>query len=265
MNELQVFNYEGNNVRVVMVDNEVWFVAKDVASVLGYVSTNMPQVFQMVPSEWKGSNPIATPGGTQEMLCLSEQGLYFFLGRSDKPAALPYQKFIAGEVMPSIRKHGVYLTLETAQQIISDPDTIINLAQQIKAEREQNKVLQFKIEADKPKVLFADSVCASDTSILIGEMAKILRQNDVPNMGQNRFFEWLRQTGYLIRRKGSDYNMPTQRSVEAGLFEIREKAIPNPDGSTRVTKTTVVTTKGQIYFVNLFLADEDPTSPKPAA
>jgi anti-repressor protein len=119
-----------------------------------------------------------------------------------------------------------------------------------------NKELEQKIEQDKPKTIFADAVSVSNTSILIGELAKILKQNGV-DMGQNRLFEWLRNNGYLVRRKGTDYNMPMQKSMEIGLFEIKERTINNPDGSVRITKTVLVTGKGQQYFINKFLNEDE--------
>ncbi len=255
-NELQVFNFEGNNlVRVIEQDGEVYFVAKDVAQALGYSeASNSSRLFQSVPDVWKGVNRIHTPGGEQEMLCLTEQGLYFFLGRSDKPKALPYQMWIAGEVIPSIRKHGAYMTPETIEKTLTDPDFIISLAQRLKDEQEKNKVLKTKIEEDKPKVLFAEAVKTSEQSILIGDLAKLLAQNGV-DIGSKRLFKFLREEGFLMKT-GESYNMPTQRGMNLGLFEIKERTINNPDGSIRLTRTTKVTGKGQIYFIDKFLGSK---------
>ncbi|MBR0251141.1 MAG: phage antirepressor KilAC domain-containing protein [Synergistaceae bacterium] len=189
------------------------------------------------------------------MLCLTEQGLYFFLGRSDKPKALPYQMWIAGDVVPSIRKHGIYMTPKTQDELIADPDLIIRLAQEVKAERAKRAELEAKVEEDKPKVLFADSVSASKTSILIGNLAKLLSQNGV-KIGQNRLFRWLRKNGYLVGRKGESWNMPTQKSLDQKLFEVKESITNNPDGTTKIHHTTKVTGKGQIYFTNLFKSQE---------
>ena len=133
---------EFGKVRVVMQGEDPWFVAKDVAVALGYASTNMTTVFQAVPDEWKGSNRIATPGGEQEMLIISEPGLYFFLARSDKPTALPFQKWLAGDVVPSIRKHGLYATEEVVDRILDDPDFGITLLQRYKFEREQRQLAE---------------------------------------------------------------------------------------------------------------------------
>jgi anti-repressor protein len=247
---LQVFSFEGKETRIVEVEGEPRFVAKDVATALGYSesSTKGNDLFRNIPEEWKGVESVSTPGGIQEMLCLSEQGLYLFLGRSDKAAALPYQKKVAGEIMPSIRKYGAYMTPQKIEEILLNPDTIISLAEALKKEQTKSKELEAKLAEDYPKVLFADSVAASRTSILVGELAKILRQNGV-EVGQNRLFQWLRDKGYLMKEGGSR-NMPTQRAIEMGLFEIKERTIQNPDGSIRTTKTPLVTGRGQIYFIN---------------
>ena len=247
---IQVFDFKGNQTRVVMVDGEPWFVAKDVATTLGYSEasmSNMGQLLGAVPDEWKGRKRITTPGGEQEMLCLSEQGLYFFLGRSDKPAALPYQKTVAGQVMPSIRKHGAYMTPQKLEEVLLNPDLLIGLAQRLKDEQAKSAALEARAEADRPKVLFADSVAASDTSILIGNLAKLLRQNGV-DIGQNRLFQWMRKNGYLISVKGDRYNMPTQESMDRGLFEIVERTRISPNGNVHIDRTTKVTGKGQVFF-----------------
>ena len=256
MNSLQLFENGQFNVRTIVDDDgEIWFVAKDVAQALDYAYWQ-PNIVGHVPEIWKGIKRINTPGGEQEMLCLTEQGVYFFLGRSDKPKALPYQMWIAGEVVPSIRKHGAYLTPQAQEELIANPDFIIRLAQELKAERIKVKALQEQSAKDRPKVIFADAVDASANSILIGNLAKILRQNGV-EIGQNRLFTYLRENGYLIRCKGERWNMPTQESIERGLFEVKKVVINNPDGTTKITHTTKVTGKGQIYFVNLFLANKE--------
>lgn len=144
------------------------------------------------------------------------------------------------------------MTEDTLEKALTSPDFLIQLATKLKEEQEKNKTLTAENERMKPKEVFADAVSVSDTCILIGELAKILKQNDV-DMGQNRLFDWMRKNGYLINRKGMDYNMPTQKSMERGLFEIKERTISNPDGSVRITKTVLVTGKGQQYFINKFL------------
>ena len=256
MNAVEVFNNGEFRVRTSTdADGTVWFVARDIAEALEYSDAtigNMNKAIGMVPEIWKGRERIPTLGGEQEMLCLTEQGVYFFLGRSDKPKALPYQMWIAGEVVPSIRKHGVYMTAQVQEQLIADPDFIIRLAQELKAERIKVQALQEQAAQDRPKVIFAEAVDASSSSILIGNLAKILRQNGV-NIGQNRLFAWLRENGYLMNCKGERWNFPTQASIDRGLFEVKTRIINNPDGSTRIFHTTKVTGKGQIYFINQLL------------
>ena len=256
MSNVQIFENENFTARTITdVQGDIWFVAKDVAEALGYPEASIKQMANLirsVPDSWKGLKRIMTPGGEQEMTCLSEQGLYFFLGRSDKKAALPYQMWVADKVIPSIRKHGAYLTPEKAEEIIANPDLIIRLAEEVKAERAKNAALAQKVEEDKPKVIFADAVDASKESILIGNLAKILCQNGI-QIGQNRLFKWLRERGFLITG-GERHNIPKQEFIERGYFEVKKSVVNNPDGSTRVTHTTKVTGKGQIYFVNGFLS-----------
>jgi anti-repressor protein len=250
---LQAFDFEGKSGRFVMADGEPWFVGRDLAAVLEYnANTPMAVVFKCVPNEWKGVYQIYTLGGNQDLFCVSEQGLYFFLARSDKPKALPFQKKIASEILPSIRKYGAYMTPRKIEEILTNPDTIIGLAEALKREQAKQRELAAKVESDYPKVLFADSVSASKTSILVGELAKLLRQNGV-EVGQNRLFEILRENGYLMK-DGTGRNMPTQRAMERGLFEIKEITINRSDGGIDIKKTTKVTGRGQVYFVNKFLA-----------
>ena len=254
MNALKIFTHEGfGSIRAIECGGQPWFAAKDVARALGYTSTNMATVFQAVPAEWKGSNPIATPGGMQELLMVAEPGLYFFLGRSDKPGALPFQKWLAGEVLPSIRRHGVYATPQTIEAMLGDPDTTIKILTALKEERAQRQALEARAEADRPKVVFAESIEVARTSILVGEMAKLIKQATGHDIGQNRFFEWLRDHGYL-HKSGSQRNMPTQRSIDAEWMEIKEGTRIGSSGECHITRTTKITGRGQIYFVNLFAA-----------
>lgn len=244
MTDLKVFEKaEFGSVRVVEREGEPWFVAKDVAKALGYASTNMTTVFQAVPEEWKGSNPIATPGGEQEMLILSEQGLYFFLGRSDKPGALPFQKWLAGDVLPAIRRHGVYATPDMTERMLEDPDVLIRALTALKEERARRVALEARAEADRPKVVFAESIEVAKTSILIGEMAKLIKQATGYPMGQNRFFDWLRSHGYL-HKGGSQKNAPTQRCIDAGWMEVKEGTRIGSSGECHITRTTKITGKG---------------------
>ena len=264
MREIEVFSNGEFRVRTSTdADGTVWFVAKDIAEALEYSESSLNQVnnlFGNVPEVWSAHKRIMvrSENGVEqerEMLCVTEQGVYFFLGRSDKPKALPYQMWIAGEVMPSIRKHGVYMTPQAQEELLRDPDFIIRLAQELKAERQKVQELQQQAALDRPKVIFADAVDVSHESILIGNLAKILRQNGV-KIGQNRLFAWLRENGYLMNCRGERWNFPTQSSVDRGLFEVKTRIINNPDGSTKITHTTKVTGKGQIYFVNQLMAHE---------
>ena len=254
MNELQIFNYNGNEVRTIQKDGESWWVLKDVCTVLDLGNSRM--VFDRLDEDEKGVNQIDTLGGKQNMQIVNESGLYNVILRSDKPEAKPFRKWVTSEVLPSIRKHGGYLTPQKIEEVLLNPDTIIKLATDLKAEQEKREALESKVEKDKPLVAFANSVSVANTSILVGELAKLLKQNGV-DMGQNRLFAWMRENGYLIRRKGTDYNMPTQRSMERELFEIKEGTVAYGDGHIKTTKTPKVTGKGQIYFINLFLGEKD--------
>lgn len=254
MKELKIFeNPEFGKVRVVKQDGEPWFVLKDVCEALEMNNSRM--VAERLDADEKGVSQIYTLGGNQEMNIVNESGLYSVILRSDKPKAKDFRRWVTHDVLPSIRKHGAYMTAETLEKVLFDPDLIIQLATNLKAEREKVAQLEAKAEEDRPKVLFAQAVESSDNSILVGDLAKILRGNGV-QIGQNRLFQQLREQGYLIKRSGSDWNMPTQRSMELGVLEITERAIANPDGSVRLTRTPKVTGKGQTYFVNLFLGEK---------
>ena len=256
-NALQIFEEEGFTARTIEDNGEIWIVAKDVAQSLGYSEASNPsRLFSIVPDIWAGVKRIHTRSENgveqeREILCLTEQGLYFFLGRSDKKAALLYQMWIAGKVVPSIRKHGFYGTPATVEDILANPDNFIQVLLAFKAEQEKVKALETKLETDKPKVVFADAVDASKDSILIGNFAKLLCQNGI-NVGQNRLFAWLREHGYLIT-KGERRNFPQQQYVDCGYFTVKKSVVHNPDGSIRETHTTKITGKGQIYFLNRFL------------
>ena len=191
-------------------------------------------------------------GRQQEMTIINESGLYNVILRSDKPEAKPFRKWVTSEVLPTIRRHGMYATPDTVEKMLADPDTTIKLLETIKQERAARLALEAKAEADKPKVLFADAVSASHTSILVGDLAKLLRQNGV-EIGQNRLFSFLREKGYLCSQ-GERYNLPTQRSMDRGWFQVKETTINQPNGSVRITRTVKVTGKGQQYFINLFLS-----------
>lgn len=184
---------------------------------------------------------------------IPENIFYRLAMKAKNETAERFQALVADEIIPTIRKHGMYATPQTVEAILNDPDTMIQVLQALKDEREQRKILETKIESDTPKVLFAEAVETSQDSCLVGQLAKMIRQNGY-EIGANRLFEYLRNEGYLCK-SGTNRNMPTQRSMEAGWFEIKESVIENPDGSIRVVRTPKVTGKGQIYFVNKFLGN----------
>ena len=251
MNELQIFNYNGNEVRTIQKDGEPWWVLKDVCEVLD-ISQAVRVAERLDEDEVSQTHITDSLGRQQSTYIINESGLYNVILRSDKPEAKPFRKWVTSEVLPSIRKHGAYMTPQKIEEALLNPDTIIKLATNLKAEREKRMELERQAEKDKPLVTFANSVSVAKASILVGELAKLLKQNGI-EMGQNRLFTWMRENGYLISRKGADYNMPTQRSMEMELFEIKLTTISHGDGHTSLNKTPKVTGKGQIYFINLFL------------
>lgn len=223
------------------------FLAKDVAEWIEYDTSSINKMLNNVDETEKVRKNVPTPGGNQEMWFLTEDGLYEVLMLSRKPIAKEFKKQIK-EILKTIRKNGMYVT----ERLLDNPDLAIQAFTKLKEEREKRKELEAKIEEQKPQVLFANTVKSSYTSILVGELAKILTQGGFKT-GQNRLFDLLRKDGFLISRQGTDYNMPTQKSMELGLFEIKESTVNNPDGSIRISKTPKVTGKGQEYFINRFL------------
>ncbi len=186
------------------------------------------------------------------MIAVTESGLYSIILLSRKPEAKKFKRWVTHEVLPTIRKHGAYVTPAKLEELMNDPDSWIKVLTALKEERAAKERLQLEATENKPKVIFADAVSVSEGTILIGELAKILKGNGI-EIGQNRLFEKLRQDGYLIKRKGTDYNAPTQRAMDLGLFRVKETAITHSDGHVTISKTTKVTGKGQQYFINLFL------------
>jgi len=247
MNQLQIFNFNENQVRTVLINNEPWFVAKDVCEILEI--TNPTMALQRLDNDERAKFNLGRQGETN---IVNEPGLYTLILGSRKPEAKQFKRWITHEVIPAIRKHGAYMTSETIEKVLTDPDTIIKLATNLKEERAKRMAAEALVEKQKPKVVFAKAVETSDDTILIGQLAKILAQNGV-KIGQNRLFQWMRDNGYL-GKKGAHYNEPTQYSMDLGLFEVKERTVNNPDGSIRITRTTKVTGKGQIYFVNKFLS-----------
>lgn len=256
MNNLQIFNSpEFGQIRIVQQNGEPWFVGKDVASVLQYRDTS-DALKKHVDKEDKvllkaGETP-TLKSSNFGMYIINESGLYSLILSSKMPKAKEFKRWVTSEVLPAIRKHGAYMTDDVLKQAIQSPDFLIKLATELKEEKEARRQAEASLQAAKPKVLFADAVSASDSTILIGDLAKILKQNGY-NTGQKRLFQWLRDNGYLIKRQGADYNSPTQRSMELGLFRVKETPIIHADGHVTVNKTVKVTPKAQIYFANKFL------------
>ena len=251
MNDIQIFNNpDFGEVRTMEENGAVLFCGSDVARALGY-SNPRDALSRHCKGVVKRDTP--TESGIQEMSFIPEPDLYRLVFSSKLPTAEKFTDWVTSEVLPTIRRHGMYATPDTVEKMLADPDTTINLLETIKQERAARMALEAKAEADKPKVLFADAVSASHTSILVGDLAKLLRQNGV-EIGQNRLFSFLREKGYLCSQ-GERYNLPTQRSMDRGWFQVKETTINQPNGSVRITRTVKVTGKGQQYFINLFLAD----------
>lgn len=250
MNEVQLFNFENHEVRSLLLNNEPWFVGKDVADVLGY-SNSRKAMADHVDDEDKevltSRNVTLENIPNRGITVVNESGLYSLILSSKLPSAKKFKRWVTSEVLPSLRKTGQYQVKELSGSELMAKALIE--AQNVLAAKDK------QIEEMKPKALFADAVATSHTSILVGELAKILKQNGI-DMGQKRLFAWLREKGYLIKRQGTDYNMPTQKAMELGLFEIKEGSYVNGSGVNITTKTPKVTGKGQQYFINKFLAKE---------
>lgn len=241
MNDLQIFNNaEFGQIRTVTIDDEPWFVATDICKALDISNTS--KAMQRLDDDERSNFKLGRQG---EAYIVNEYGLYNLVLASRKQGAKEFKRWITHEVIPSIRKSGGYIA---GQEQMSDTELIAKALMVAKKQIEQRNA---QIAEMKPKAIFADAVSASKTSILVGDLAKLICQNGY-QIGQKRLFEWLRDNGYLIK-SGQSKNMPMQRFVEQGLFEIKESSVQNPDGSVRITKTTKVTGKGQIYFVNKFV------------
>ena len=250
MNELQIFSSdEFGQIRTAEINGKPYFVASDVATALGYANPR-----KAIIDHCKGVTKRDTPtsGGTQELSYINEGDVYRLIMRSKLPAAEKFESWVMDEVLPSIRKNGGYIA---GQETLSDEELLskaLMVAQKKIDEKNELIAMQdSRIQEMRPKEIFADAVSASHTSILIGDLAKLICQNGY-QIGQKRLFGWLRENGYLVK-SGSSRNMPMQRYIEQGLFEIKESSVQNPDGSVRTTRTTKVTGKGQVYFVNKFL------------
>lgn len=255
MNNLQIFKSpDFGQVRTIQQNGEPWFIGKDVAEILGYKKPENA-IAVHVDDEDKTTTLIQGTGSNYKSnaVIINESGLYSLILSSKMPKAKEFKRWVTREVIPAIRKTGGYIA---GSENMTDAEIMakaVLVAQSTIRQRDQRiKELESDVAAAKPKVLFADAVSASDSTILIGDLAKILKQNGY-NTGQKRLFQWLRDNGYLIKRQGADYNSPTQRSMELGLFRVKETPIIHADGHVTVNKTVKVTPKAQIYFANKFL------------
>lgn len=263
MNDLQLFNFNGSNIRTLLIEDEPYFVGNDVAEVLGYKrpgdalakldsnerkSLSYKAFGDLAQSLWNGND-------FSNKTVINESGVYSLIFSSELPQAKEFKRWVTSEVLPTIRKHGAYATETKLEEMLNDPQTMITTLQRLKEEQDARKALQLENDAMKPKALFADAVASSKTSILIGDLAKLLKQNGI-DTGQNRLFAWLRDNKYLNSKRGSSYNMPTQKSMDLGIMEIKETTNVLADGHIRVNRTPKVTGKGQQYFINKFLKKE---------
>lgn len=258
MNELQIFkNPEFGQVRTVVIDGEPWFVGKDVAVALGY-SASRNAIAAHVDDDDKLTHRFSASGQSREMTIINESGLYSLILSSKLPTAKQFKRWVTAEVLPAIRKTGGYIAnTETMTDAEIMSKALLIAKQTIESREQRIQFLESETERMRPMEVFANATAASDTSILVGELAKLIKQNGV-DMGQNRLFKWMRENGYLIK-SGAQRNMPTQKSMNLGLFEIKERNVANPDGSVMIVRTPKVTGKGQIYFVNLFLKNKGQT------
>ena len=258
MDELTVFEQRevlGKDFKIYGSIENPLFLAKDVASWIEH--KNITMMLKTIDEDEKikirPKQSLGLVTNNNEYWFLTEDGLYEVLMQSRKPIAKQFKKQVK-TILKTIRKHGAYMNEEVLEKALTSPEFLIQLATQLKKEKEQRAKLEKTIEVQKPKVLFAESVNASQTTILVNDLAKLIKQNGV-NIGGRRLFEWMRENGYLIKRKGTDWNMPTQYSMELKLFEIKETTHTSADGQIRITKTPKVTGKGQEYFINKFLTE----------
>lgn len=237
MNKLQLFNFENNQVRTLLINDEPWFVGKDVAEILGYSKARNAIAAHVDDDDKKGAPIQGDLGGTQEMTVINESGVYALVFGSKLPSAKKFKHWVTSEVLPQIRKTRSYASPQlTGEELMA------------KALIEANSVLarqSKQLEEQKPKVLFADSVIASKGSILVRELAKLIKQNGY-DIGEKKLYRWLREKGYICKNSTE----PTQMAMNLGLFEIVVRTIERGDAPPRATRTTKVTGKGQVYFIN---------------
>ncbi|ALF16976.1 antirepressor [Fusobacterium animalis] len=228
--------------------NPTLFKADEVAKWIEH--SNVSKMLESVDDNEKIKLEVGTLTNGYSAWFLTEDGLYEVLMQSRKPIAKKFKKKVK-EILKDVRKYGMYAT----DELLDNPDLIIKMATKLKEEKAKNKELEDKMKEDKPKVLFAEAVSIAKNTILVREMAKLIKQNGV-DMGEKRLFIWLRENGYLIKKIGTDYNMPTQRSMDLGLFEIKETPVLHSSGEIEISKTPKITGKGQQYFLNIFLKDK---------
>lgn len=256
MNELQIFNSpEFGQARIVTIDGEPWFIAKDVATALGYSNTR-DAIAKHVDDDDKNTVVIRDGKGNPNQTIINESGLYSLVLSSKLPTAKKFKHWITSEVLPAIRKTGGYIAnAETMTNAEIMSKALLIAKQTIESREQRIHSLEAETERMKPKEIFADAVSASNSSILIGDLAKILHGNGI-KIGRGRLFAWMREHGFLIKQKGTSYNMPTQRAMELGLFRVKEGSYVDGKWNNIITKTTKVTGKGQQYFINKFLAEK---------
>lgn len=253
MNQLQVFDFQGNGVRTLLIENEPWFVLRDVCEVL---EIGNPSQVKTRLQDGVISNEVITDslGRRQSVTVINEDGLFDVILESRKKEAKLFRKWVTSDVLPKIRKHGVYMTPDTIEKFLTNPETIITIATNWKEEQTKRIAAEKMLQEQKPLVMFAESVQVSEDSILVNDLAKLLKQNGI-EIGGVRLFKYLRENGYLMKQ-GSQYNMPTQRSMELGLFEVKVGTRQSSDGTIKITRTPKVTGKGQVYFINKFKGPE---------
>lgn len=257
MNDLQIFkNNEFGEIRTKMISNEPYFMLSDVCRVLEIKNSRDSK--NRLNEKGVATTDILTNGGIQKADFINESNLYKLVFQSRKPQAEKFSDWVTSEVLPTIRKHGAYMSSEVIEKTLSDPDYLIRLATNLKEEKAKRALAEAQIERDKPKVLFADTVSSSNKSCLVGELAKLISQEAIrrgeidKKIGQNNLFAWMRSSGYLCK-SGERKNQPLQQYVEQGLFELKKGTYVDGNGVNVLTTTTKVTGKGIIYFINKFL------------
>jgi len=274
MSGIQIFNNgEFGDIRAIEIDGQAWFVGGDVADALGYQNGSRDINRHVADDDRLNYRNGTLEKSNRGVTIINESGLYSLILGSKLPKAKEFKHWVTSEVLPDIRAHGMY----AASELMEDPAFLVEVALRYKAERDAKNAaiaalddeigahaetrgakerLQLEAELNAPKVILADAITVTDDTILIRELAKILKGNGI-DIGEKRLFEKLREEGYLIKKQGSDQNAPTQMAMELGLFMVNEKIIHQSNGRMILCKTTRVTGKGQQYFVNRFLGEKN--------